>query len=336
MTEKIRVKLEDVARKAGVGNATASRALSGVGKVSEESRRRILNAAEVLQYRPNRSAQELKGGRSGMIGMVVPHLSDLFFASCVDAVGTVAMNHASLLVVSATRDRSDLTTDALNQLLHHNVDGLVLATSEYLSAAMARSLRAMPIPIVGIDAPLTKAGLPSVLLDNRSGARVATEHLIGHGLQRIVSVQANPGLFTMRERRAGYEDAMLQAGLHAEQHTVDDRAIAENLLRAYKDTPGRYAFLAGNETAAKYMLAAAKHLSLHMPRDFAMISFDDFDLADSMEPPLTVLRQPVGRIGEAAATLLFRNMKEGAPPAGDLETMLSAELVVRQSCGCRA
>ncbi len=337
MTEPFKVvKLEDVARKAGVGNATASRALSGVGKVSEHARRRILQAAEVLSYRPNRSAQVLKGGRSGMIGMVVPHLSDLFFASCVDAVGTVAMRHSSLLVVVTTHDRGDRTANALKQLIHHNVDGLVLASSEYLSPAMVRSLRALPLPIVGIDAPLTRAGLPSVLIDNSGGAQLATEHLIHHGYRRIVSTQADPKLFTMRERQDGYERAMGNAGLHAEQHIVRDRQDAEHMLLACKNTPGRYAFLAGNEASAKLILSAAKHLGLHMPRDFAMVSFDDFDLADSMEPPLTVVKQPVGRIGEAAANLLFRQMKDGRPLAGAIETMLSTELVVRRSCGCNA
>lgn len=333
MTESYKAaKLADVARKAGVGNATASRALSGASNVSDDARRRILEAAEALSYRPNRSAQALKGGRSGMIGMVVPRLSDIFFASCVDAVERVALKNGSLLVVSATHDSSERTAEALEQLLHHNVDGLVLASSEYLSSAMVRVLRSLPIPIVGIDAPLTKADLPSVLIDNRGDAQRATEHLIGHGYAHIVSVQVNPKLFTMRERRSGYEQAMRQAGMQAVQHTIDCQAAAEEVLRAYKDGGSRFAVFAGNELAAKYMLTAARHLRLRMPQDFAMVSFDDFDLADSMEPPLTVMSQPVVRIGETAANLLFERMNGAA--AKPSTTALSADLVIRRSCGC--
>ena len=330
-------KLTDVARLAGVGNATASRALNGAARVSEDARLRILQAARELNYKPNRSAQALKGGRSGMIGMIVPRMSDLFFASCVEGVEIVANRNASLLVVLATHDRSDTTTDGVKQLLHHNVDGLVLGISEYLSAALVRSLKSLPVPSVGIDAPLTKAGLPSVLIDNCSNAQSATEHLIQHGYGRIMSVQVNPKLFTMQERRRGYEEAMRQAGMEAMQHTITDRAAAEALLCAYRDTPGRYAFLAGNSTAAKYLTAAAKHLRMTMPEDFGMVSFDDFDLADSLQAPLTVMDQPARRMGETAAKLLFRRMNGEnvtASKQGELETMLSAELVVRRSCGC--
>ena len=198
---------------AGVGNATASRALNGAARVSEEARTRILQVARELNYQPNRSAQALKGGRSGMIGMIVPRMSDLFFARCVEAVETVANRNNSLLVVLATHDRSQTTADGVKQLLHHNVDGLVLGISEYLSSGLVRSLRALPVPAVGIDAPLTKADLPSVLIDNCNNAQSATEHLIGHGYERIMSVQVNPKLFTMQERRRGYEAAMQKAGI---------------------------------------------------------------------------------------------------------------------------
>ena len=336
-TEQLRrPKLVDVARRAGVANATASRALSGVGRVSEDARRRILEAAAALKYKPNRSAQALKGGRSGMIGMVVPRLSDRFFASCVDAVEAFALDNASLLVVAATHDRSDRTLEAVKQLLHHNVDGLVLATSEHLTGALVRSLRSVSIPVVGIDAPLSKAGLPSVLTDNLAGAALATEHLLEHGYQRVVSVQANPKLFTMQERRRGYEATMRAAGLRPTQHVIDSPAEAAEVLRAYRDQPGLTAFFAGNEVAAKCMVTAARSLRLRMPEHFAMGNFDDFDLADYMETTLTVVRQPTGSIGEQAARILFRNMRnEKSGDSGEpRETILEATLVIRNSCGC--
>lgn len=329
------VKLEDVARKAGVSNATASRALSGAGRVSEEARKRIFAAAEALSYRPNRSAQALKGGRSGIIGMVVPNLSDLFFASCVDAVEVVAMRHSSMLVVAATHDRDDRTVDAMNRLLDHRVDGLVLGCSEYVSSVLARTLRALPIPVVGIDAPLTKAGRPSVLIDNSGAAERATQHLIANGYNRIMSVQVEPKLYTMKERQQGYERAMRDAGLNPVQHVVRDRKAAEDLLRTCKDSVGKFALLVGNELAAKHLIAAANRLRLHLPNDFAMVSFDDFDLAEFMETPLTVVRQPASLIGQTAANLLFRRMLASANGADDqpLETILHADLVVRRSSG---
>ncbi|GAA3764404.1 LacI family DNA-binding transcriptional regulator [Terriglobus aquaticus] len=332
-------KLEDVARKAGVSNATASRALSGAGKVSDTARRRILEAAKQLSYTPNRSAQALKGGRSGMIGMVVPNLSDLFFASCVNAVEAVAMRNSSLLVVAATHDRADRTVDAMKRLLDHRVDGLVLGCSEYLTPLLTRTLRALPVPVVGIDAPLTKAGRPSVLIDNSAAAQRATEHLIANGYQRIISVQVEPTLYTMKERQLGYERAMRDAGLTPETRHVPDATAAQALLRDHQDGRTRRAFLVGNELGARYMIGAAKQLSLSMPKDFAMVSFDDFELAGFLETPLTVISQPTTLIGEAAATKLFRHMLHGtaanSDSEGELETILEASLVIRGSSICR-
>lgn len=330
-------KLTDVARLAGVGNATASRALNGGSLVSEATRKRILDAARDLKYQPNRSAQALKGGRSGMIGMVIPRMSDNFFASCVDAVQAVAVQNASLLVVAATHDCSDRTLEAMKELLHHKVDGLVLASSEYLTPAIVRALRQLPIPAVGIDAPLTEADLPSVLIDNAAMAQRATCHLIDHGYKRVISVQVDPTLYTIKERHKGYEAAMHAAGLEPEQHVIANREDAEALLRAFRDSRVEYAFLAVNEATAKHLSAAAKQLHMIMPRDFAMISFDDFDVSDVMDTPLTVIRQPVGKIGEAAARLLFQDMKdrkEASPSVRQRETVIPAELIVRGSCGC--
>ena len=266
-----------------------------------------------------------------MIGMVVPNLSDLFFASCVNAVETVARRNSSLLVVAATHDRDDRTVDALKRLLEHTVDGLVLGCSEYLSPVLARTLRQLPVPVVGIDAPLTKAGRPSVLIDNSGAAERATKHLIENGYQRIISVQVEPKLYTMKERQLGYELAMRSAGLHPEQHPIRDRKAAEDLLRALKETPGNHAFLVGNELAARYIIGAAKELSLRMPGDFAIVSFDDFEMAECLETPLTVVSQPANLIGEAAANLLFRHMLHGVNGKDALETILRADLVVRRS-----
>lgn len=329
-------KLADVARRAGVGNATASRALNGASNVSDEARQRILEAARSLNYHPNRSAQALKGGRSGMIGMIVPRMSDLFFARCVEAVEQVANRNASLLVVLATHDQTKTTLEGVQQLLRHNVDGLVLGTSDYLTPALARSLKRLPVPAVGIDAPLIAGDVPSVLIDNQVSAELATKHLIEHGYAHIASVQLNPKLFTMRERQFGYERAMRAAGRVPVQHTIATQDAAEQLLREYQAKLDRFAFLAGNEGSAKLLISAAKRLRMAMPHDFGMLSFDDFDLAASLECPLSVVRQPVGHIGTTAANLLFQRMHGELQVAKDSScaTIFAAEIVLRHSCGC--
>ncbi len=330
-------KLTDVARAAGVSNATASRALNGGKNVSDDARKRIMAAAQELSYSPNRAAQSLKGRASGMIGMIVPTISDDFFANCARAVEGVARDHGALLVVLSAHDRSNLFVGGLQQLLLHNIDGIILGFSQYLSTELIAELSNIRVPVVGIDAPLTRAGLPSVLCENFQGALLATEHLIAHGYQTIVSLQVKPNLYTIRERHQGYRAAMQKAGREPVHDVITDRASALQFLEKHLSGAGPLAVFASNNLAAQLLYGAARLMKLTIPRQLAIIAFDDFDLADTLTPPMSVVRQPVQEIGRAAAKLLFQQIpyennqtRQGIA----LETSLAPQLILRQSCGC--
>ena len=184
-------KLADVARLAGVGNATVSRALNGGKNVSSEAMQRIEAAIQQLDYTPNRVARSLKGASSGMIGMIVPSISDLFFSKCAEVVEGVVRQHGALLVVLASHDENDIVMAGIRQLLVHRVDGLILALGAPHSRELSREIKELPIPVVGIDGPLLNEGRPSVLCENYHGALMATEHLLSHGYRSVVSVQVS-------------------------------------------------------------------------------------------------------------------------------------------------
>ncbi len=332
-------KLADVAIRAGVGNATVSRALNGGRNVSPDKMERVLLAVRELNYKPNRVAQSLKGASSGMVGMIVPSISDMFFSQCAEAVEQVVRENGALLVVLASHDESETLLAGLRQLLQHQVEGLILASSQPHSRELLRALREVAIPVVGMDGPLTDAGLPSVLCANFEGARAGTEHLLGHGYSRVLSVQVKPNLYTLRERLRGYRAAMEAAGAEPIEEVIHDRASAVEVLRRHvRGGVEPTAVFAGNNLSARYLCEAVHQLRLSIPREVALLSFDDFDLADILTPPMSVVRQPLEALGKTAASLLFSQMRLLA--AGELEDgdgeplMLEPRLVLRSSCGC--
>ena len=330
-------KLADVARRAGVGNATVSRALNGGKNVSSDAMQRIEDAIRALNYTPNRLARSLKGASSGMIGMIVPSISDLFFSKCAEVVENVVRQHGGLLVVLASHDENELVMAGIRQLLLHRVDGLILALSTPHTRELSRVIKQLSIPVVGIDGPLANEDRPSVLCENYQGARMATEHLLGHGYRRVVSVQVKPDLYTMRERLRGYNDAMSEARLQPVQEVIASRSEAAAVLRRQiRRAKGTLAIFAGNNLSARYVCEAVYVERLSIPDEVAILSFDDFDLADTLKPPMSVVQQPLDDMGRMAATILFAEMNGTAAEDGHGagQRMLSPRLVLRESCGC--
>ncbi len=331
-------KLTDVAQLARVGNATVSRALNGGKNVSGETMRRVSAAIVELNYRPNRVAQSLKGASSGLIGMIVPSLSDLFFSKCAEAVEAVVRANAAVLVVSAAHDDDEIAAESVRHLLLHNIDGLVMACSKPPNRDLIQLLRAARLPVVGIDGPLSAVGRPSVLCENYEGARLATEHLLGHGYAQVISVQVKPNLYTMRERVRGYRDAVLGSGGEPIEEAITDRAGAIDVLcRRIRKRGPAIAVFAGNNLSARYLCEAIHVLGLSIPEQVALLSFDDFDLADTLSPPMSVVQQPVEEIGRRAARLLFEQASKtsaaGRKQSAEM-VLLAPRLILRQSCGC--
>jgi LacI family transcriptional regulator len=176
-----------------------------------------------------------------------------------------------------------------------------------------------------------------VLCANFDGARMATQHLLEHGYRKVVSVQIKPELYTMRERLRGYRSAIADAGKNVYEETITDQKSAIQVLRRYCGRKNPPAIFAANNLTARYLCEAVHVLGLSIPHEVALLSFDDFDLAETLTPPMSVIRQPLEQIGRTAAHLLFEQKLEngtgGRSRTGE-EILLSPQLILRQSCGC--
>jgi LacI family transcriptional regulator len=325
--------MRDVAERAGVGMMTVSRVLNGTAHVREETRDRVYRALEELQYRPNHLARALRGSRSYSIGVILPDLHDPFFSNCAHAINSVAKQHSYSVLITTTSESTEAELEEARELVGRQVDGLVVipacnGRSHLNDQEFART------PMVCADRPVLHSRLDRILVDNRKGAIAAVEHLLQHGHKRISFIGMSKRIYTIEARLAGYKKAMSAANLQTETFSAgeDEEATLGYLksLRTRRDSPT--AIFACSGLVSRHTLHALAILGTSIPDQVAFIGFDDFDLADIMRPAITVVRQPVQRLGQMAADLLFKRLDK--PNAAPQKITLPVELILRSSCGC--
>lgn len=329
--------LADVARIAGVGKTTVSRVINGGKKVSPETLKRITQVMRELDYRPSQAARSLKGNGTKTIGLVLPSIADPFFADCAEAAQEVAQSHGYLMIVAATNYDAQTEVQQVESLIRHRVEGILLAPVDARSKSLASLIKRLAIPVVTLNHPLLKAQAPSILCQNRAGARTATEHLLGHGYRRIVCLGGDSRLYTIHERQKGYADAIRSAGFEALiESDANTCAEVEASVRALCFPAKRIdAIFAVRNSITIFAFQAMQSLGLTIPDDVALIGFDDFRLASTLRPPVSVIRQPVKQIGSYAATLLFEELQNPDARNVALPRLLETTLVLRTSCGCQ-
>ncbi|TCK75743.1 LacI family DNA-binding transcriptional regulator [Acidipila rosea] len=338
--------LADVAHKAGVGTTTVSRVINGGERVSQKTLDRVQAVIAQLGYMPNQAARILKGERAKTIGMVIPSIADSFFSSCAEAAQEIARSHDSLLIVTVTNNDPHIELENLNVLMRHRTDGLLIAPANYQSETLAAFLGRSHVPAVSFDRPVEKGTIASVLTDNYRGALEATHHLVEHGYKRILCLGGETTLYTIRERLRGFREAMQQAKqTHGATALIDmsvkDYRSAEYAVQSHLSgpTPPDAIFTVKNSTTI-FAFESLQKLRISVPKTVALLGFDDFELASTLRPSISVVQQPIEDLGRIAAELLFAQllMTEKGRPAPSRKrpehVKLETRLVLRNSCGC--
>jgi LacI family transcriptional regulator len=334
--------LTEVARKAGVGTTTVSRVINGGERVNPKTLAHVLSVIESLGYTPNQAARTLKGHRTKTIGLVIPSIADPFFSSCVEAAQVVARANDSLLIVITTQNDPLTEIESLNVLIRHRADGLLIVPADSHGSALRDLLKRTVIPVVAIDRPVYDSSIASVVADNFRGANTATRHLIEHGYKRIVCLTGESTLYTISERISGYRKAMETSGLKCLLDTsVKDYKSAENAIKRLLAgaNPPDAIFALKNSTTI-YAFEVLQKLNVSVPGSIALLGFDDFELASTVRPSISVVQQPVEAIARIAAELLFKQLLDGGKaaqhfPSEQTELIkLETCLIQRSSCGC--
>jgi LacI family transcriptional regulator len=345
-TQHTHTTLAQVARKAGVGTSTVSRVINGGSLVGPETLKRVRAAIRELHYQPNQAARILKGHLTKTIGLVLPSVADPFFASCVEAAQEIARAHGFMLIVICSNNDPKVEVESLNMLIQRRVDGLLLAPAAFHNPEMAHILGRTSIPTVSFDRPLANSSIRAVLSNNNKGAREATRHLISHGCKRIVclGMKGEDSLYTNKERISGYRSAMRTAKLTPEVDvSMRNYESAKLILKTHLHgaNPPDAIFSLKNLVTV-YTYQALREMNVKIPETMALIGFDDFEWASSLQPSITVVQQQTEKIGKLTAELLFEQlMQKSKNILGENAERrsrvirLETELVLRNSCGCR-
>lgn len=330
------VNIAEVARAAGVSNATVSRALSGRGSVSSATRERVLAAASELGYVVSQAASTLASGRNRNVGVVLPFLDKWFFAQVLTGAQE-RLTHAGYdVTLYSLAGRGYERREVFDEfLLRRRVDAVIAISLELTDAEISR-LHALGKPLVGVGGPL--AGVPTLAIDDVGTARLATEHLLGLGHTRIAHIGGDDAsdvdFHLPTKRRQGYEEALAAAGLKpdpallvtADFSLPDGYRAAKQLLGAPASVRPSAIFAASDEMAIGAVLAA-RDLGLVVPHDLSIIGVDDHELSGFFG--LTTIAQFPRDQGARAVELLLAELEPATHEAPG--TRLPFELIVRAS-----
>ncbi|HKE69405.1 MAG TPA: LacI family DNA-binding transcriptional regulator [Nocardioidaceae bacterium] len=329
--------IEQVAARAGVGRGTVSRVINGSPQVTDHTREAVLRAIDELGYVPNRAARALVTQRTDTVALLISEseeriFGEPFFAGIVRGVST-AITASSRQLVLAMAQSADGHSRLEHYLTGQHVDG-VLLLSLHGDDPLPDHLLARGLPVVLGGRPAGWTGGRYVDVDNRAGARAATEHLIDRGRRRIATITGPRDMSAGLERLEGYRQALAGAGQDLAPAAVAEGDFSEaSGVRAMRDllarVPDLDAVFAASDPMAVGALTVLREHGRQVPGDVAVVGFDDSPVSQHTDPPLTSVHQPAERMGQEMAALLLAQMEGRAGP--DDSVVLPTELVVRQS-----
>lgn len=341
------VDMKTIAERVGVSKTTVHRALTNVGRISPETREKILKVAAELDYRPNNLARGLRSQKSLSIGFIAVGVATSFSSTMLEGIEGVSSEIGYSLLVARSDGRPSREVHHANIFREKRVDGIIIApahpeenTDYYLR------LRETGIPFVFVDRNMPHVDSDYVMTDNYKGGYIAGKHLISLGRKHIGfgCVTHNEQMATsVQERVRGLADALKEAGLEPPvmlgigmPSFKPQEAFAAASVEKYLRDGGRLdGVLGANDNTAIGVITGLKNAGYSVPGDVSVIGFDDLDIAPYVQPALTTVRQPTGKIGEEAVRILIDRVNSGNH-APYKHVLLPPELVIRESCGARS
>jgi LacI family transcriptional regulator len=334
------VTIYDLAREAGVGIGTVSRCLNNHPHVSPETRERVLAIMKRLNYQPHAGAQRLASRRTNTVSVIIPSFTNYFFVQTLQGVQDFAADVGLDLMLYGVSHTAQVDHYLRRSLHRGHVDG-VLFFSMILPESFVARFQQMHLPIVLVDAH--HAAFDSILVQNVEGGYSATRHLISLGHRDIAMINASLETQPARDRMAGYQRALEEAGIPFREDRVIVSSAGKNdgfnrdagrdpmsrLLMLPAGPKRPTAVFIASDVQAIGALEAARAEGVRIPDDLAVVAFDDIELALYAE--LTTMRQPMYEIGRLAMEKLLVRMKDPDAPA--TRTSFLPDLIIRSSCG---
>lgn len=334
------VTIKDIAKALGISTSTVSRALRDSYEISIETKELVLECAEKLNYKPNPIAQMLKEKRSRSIGVVVCEIANNFFSQVINGIESVAYDRGYSVIITQSNESFERELMNLHSLSSRSVDGLIVSLStETHDLSLLDSLHKKGLPIVLVDRITDEIETHKVVVDNFKGAYEATEHLINNGYKRIAAIANSEFLSITTERLAGYKEALNDNGIKFNKAYVkhcfyggmvfSEIEDAVNKLFTLKQKPD--AIFTTSDKLTSGCLKTLIRRGLIIPNDIGLAGFSNSDIAELLNPSLTVLRQPAMEMGRAATELLLQLIENKRPVVNFEKRVLTPELIIGKS-----
>ena len=328
--------MADVAREAGVSLMTVSRVINDKEDVSAETRERVLKIIANLDYRPSAIARSLATQETRTIGLVIPDVTNPFFADITRGVEHLAYAQGYHVFLCNSEEDPQRELAVILSLEEKRVDGLILCSSRIEEKVLIDLLARLPV-VVLINRTLNlgeEDSFQCVILNDMQGGRLATQHLIRAGHQRIGFLAGPQASFSGQGRKQGYQAAMQEAGLPSDaQWVIHCQPTVEGGYQASHELvsrcPDLTALFCFNDLVAVGALHACAELGRSVPGDIAIVGHDDIPLAGLVSPSLTTCRVPRHKLGSLAVEALLERLRDC--PSGCRPIILEPELVVRNS-----
>ncbi|NLG84162.1 MAG: LacI family transcriptional regulator [Firmicutes bacterium] len=329
------VTLHDIAREAGVSFNTVSRALNDKPDINEETKRRVLEVARRLDYRPNRVARGLRQRRTATIGVVVADLANPFFAEVVEGIDRVCTARGYGLLLANTEEDPARELAAVQHLVERQVDGVLLAPTQRDLASLHYLVK-KGVPFSLLARFFKDFAAQAVINDDREGARSAVSHLLSRGHRRILFLNGPSYNSSASLRLEGYRLAHAEVGLPVDETLIlttnarmdGGKAAIETALQHSLEFTAVFCF---SDYVAFGALRALRRAGKRIPAEMAVMGYDDVAFAELVNPPLSTVRIAKTRLGATAAEALLARIEGTSSLSGERLITLSPELVIRES-----
>jgi len=332
------VTIKDIAKALNYSTSTVSRALRGSYEISEETKKKVMEYAEKINYRPNPIALSLKERRSRAIGVVVSEIANDFFSQAIDGIESIAYNCGYHVIITQTHESEEREKANVMHHASRSVDGLLISLSSgTVDLSYLKDLNDKGLPIVFFDRITDEIETHKVTANNYIGAFQATEHLIGQGFKRIGHLTSAPYLSITKERLQGYREALEKHQTpfnenlvkHCNRGGMIADEVEEALVSLFKSkTPPDAIFTTGGRitTVCFKILKMMK-----LEKKIGFVGFTNNKVADLFDPAMTVVTQPAFEIGEEATQLLVQMIESKRPVVDFKKIVLETELIIRDS-----
>lgn len=335
--KKEKATIHDIARKLNITASTVSRALNDHPRISAETKKAVLKAAQKLNYQPNNIAAALRNGRSNIIGIIVPTADRTFFSSVVRGIEEIANKSRYHVMIAQTYDNFEKEVATVEALLSARVDGIIASHGKNTdNFDHFRKVRERGLPLILFDRSNDELEVSHVVIDDFLGAYKATEHLIQQGCKRIAHFTNTRKISIYKERFRGYREALLQHNIPLDESLVvesdlqleDGRNSMRTLLQSATPPDGVFSASAFSAMGALQVL---KEQGKRVPEDVAIVGFSNEPFTSFSEPALSTVDQHATRIGNAAAEIFLEEISADKQKFIPQKIVLKPELVIRQS-----